>query len=334
MKYILKLFITLLATTLLFASFIYIVDPYDKLNNNILNLKIKGVFDYRTNKFRDIDKNVNKYEAFILGSSRAMQLQPSIVEDHTGYKTYNYSAYTANAQDYLAMTKHILRTQKPKLIWIHLDFYSFNSNMKTMHELFSSPLNNYINEEVVQKDSSKLDYFLTKYYSFEALRDTFIIVKKNITSTAQKHYKENGENYSVFQQASNYKLLEEYWDKEYKNYTIDSNRLSMLKEIKKLSEQNNIELLISLSPLSYSHFSKLQNDENLNAKVLQVKKELCSIFGSYRDFLNDDIKLYSQPSYWIDSVHPSTNMGKLLSNTMFTTQKKGFGEKVNCLIAF
>lgn len=330
MNYFVKLFTTIILITIFFACIIYMVDPYDKLQHNMLNLKIKGVFDNRTNKFRDLDKNKNKYEAFILGSSRGMQLQPFIVQKATGLKTFNYSVFTANPQDYLAITRFIMQVQKPKLIWINLDFFALNKNMKTVQKLFNSPLKDYLIKVNKKQDDSKFIYFITKYYSFDALKDSITVLKKNIKGDIKKHYKEDGENLTVYQDKLKYKILQEYWNKEYLNYEISQERLDMLKEIKRICEKNNIKLIVSLSPVSYPHLEKIKSDALLYEKSKEVKKELCHIFGTYIDFFNDDIFLYSQAKYWIDSVHPSTIMGKKITQEVFFNKDENFGKIIKC----
>lgn len=319
MHYFLKLFFAFTVTTFFFASIIVLVDPYDKLGYDLLHLKIKGVFDNRTNKFRDLENHPGKYQAFILGSSRAMQLQPQIVEKATGYRTFNYSVFTANPEDYLAITRFIISTQKnPKLIWLHLDFYGLNKNMLTVQKLTNSPLKEYLTNNVSTTKESRLHYFITKYYSFDALRDSYIVLEKNIKKETKKHYKEDGENYPVYQKESTFKILDEYWEKEYLHYKISEKRVEMLRSIKKLCQENHIKLLVSLSPVSYPHWQKLQDSPLLMQQVSVVKQTLHTIFGNYNDFFSDNVKNVSESKYWMDSVHPATVLGELITQTMFS----------------
>ncbi len=332
MKYFTKLFLTVILVTSILGVILYIIDPYDKFSHNYLHLKAKGVFDNRTNKFLYLKANKNIYEAFILGSSRGMQLQPKIVQKYTGYKTFNYSVFTANPQDYLAMTRYIIQTQKPKLIWIHLDFFALNKNMPTEPELFKSPLKQYVNNKnssVSQSDSSFI-YFATHYYSYNAFWDAYIVVDNNIKGKIEKHFSQDGVNFPAIQTKKTYPLLYSYWDHEYKNYTISAQRLEMLKEIKHLCEENHIKLLISLSPVSYLHWQKIKTDPQLYAQIPRVKKELCSIFGGFEDFFNDKTENYSDAKFWIDSVHPSTLMGEQITNDMFSNQKSSLVQDYTC----
>lgn len=332
MKYFAKLFFTVILLTSILGVTLYIIDPYDKFSHNYLHLKTKGVFDNRTNKFLYLKTHQNIYEAFILGSSRGMQLQPKIMQKYTGYKTFNYSVYTANPQDYLAMTRYIVQTQKPKLIWIHLDFFAFNKNMPTEPKLFKSPLKLYISHKTTpssQADSSFI-YFATHYYSYNAFWDAYIVVNKNLKGKIEKHFSQDGVNFPAVQTKKTYPLLNGYWDMEYKNYTISTERLKMLKEIKKLCEEHHIKLLISLSPVSYPHWQKIKNDPQLYAQIFKVKKDLCNIFGGFEDFFNENVKNYSTANFWMDSVHPSTLLGEQITTDMFAKQKSNLIKEDNC----
>ena len=123
MKYILKLFIFIILVAVGFYSLILSIDPYDKYGFNYFNLTTKAVNSYRDNKFHQIDNIIEKYDLCILGSSRVQTCNPDIIELETGLKTYNYFVHNSKPEDYLAITKHIIAKQNPKIIFLQLDFY-------------------------------------------------------------------------------------------------------------------------------------------------------------------------------------------------------------------
>lgn len=331
MKKWISIWLLSISSLAIIGLFNYIIDPYVKIGHNILHLKVQGVYDHRRNKFLYLDTQSNQmhYKAFILGSSRAMQLQPSIVEKATGYKTFNYSVYTATPEDYLSMTKHIIAKQDPKLIILHLDFYAFNKFMQPVPEFYNSPMFQYFTN-VHQKHNYL--YFPKSYLSSTALQDSFKVVDKNFHYKGEKLYPNNGANTPEYHNHDNYKLLTEYWDKEYKDFTISNERITYLKEIKRLCDLHNIKLLVSLSPVAYKHYKKIQTDKSLKQNIQPVKDELCKIFGQYIDFFTDSTIKFKDPKLWRDSVHPGTILGNILTKDIIETKnyEKKFGKLVIC----
>ena len=260
-----------------------------------------------------------------------MQIQSSIVEKETGYKTFNYAVYTATPEDYLAMTRHIIKTQNPKLIILHIDFYSLNESLQPTNQFFESPLFKYLNTSDQKK--SNFFFFPKSYLSFIALKDSIKIIEKNIKNKEKSVYLADGVSYPQYQKNKDYKLLDEYWQNEYKNFKISHNRLSYLQEIQNLCQENRIKLYVSLSPVSYNHYLKIQSATILKQGERSIKMELCKIFPSYVDFFNKNIKEYSTSRYWMDSVHPSTIMATLLTYDIMSNennQTKKVGHYINC----
>lgn len=335
MTYFRKLFILTFILITIPILFIFLVDPYSLTKMNLLKFKEKGIFDYRTNKFYKIE-TVKGYEAFIIGSSRATQLQPAIIKKTTGYATFNYSVLTGMPEDYLAITRHIIAKQHPQLIWLHLDFFALNKNMPVSSELYNSPLYNYLQKSNTVGNEKATS--LKIYFSYSALKDAFLVVKKNMHNKIEIHMRETGESLPNTNTLSpNVKLLESYWEHEYKNYAISEDRINDLKMIKQICEKNHIKLYVSLSPVHSSHFDKIQQTENLVHQIPLVKKELTQIFGCYHDFFNAEAHPYlSESSYWQDSVHPTTPLGKKITEIMassFVDQEQNlpFG-KLQCTL--
>ncbi|NOR57679.1 MAG: hypothetical protein GQ474_04065, partial [Sulfurimonas sp.] len=120
MKYLSKIFSLIIIISISFYAFILSIDPYDKYGFNLWKLKNKAVNSYRDNKFHQINNTSKKYDLFILGSSRVQGFDPELLEIRTGLKTFNYGVNNAKPEDLLAITKHIIAKQHPKIIFLQL----------------------------------------------------------------------------------------------------------------------------------------------------------------------------------------------------------------------
>src|SRR4051812_28479362 len=111
-------------------GFVVAVDPYNKLGVNPFGFVSKAVGFSRENKFNQIEHTPKKYDVFLLGSSAAHRYETKEINRLTGLKSYNYAVQSTTPEDYLAITRHILSKQTPKMIIISLDFYGLNKHYK------------------------------------------------------------------------------------------------------------------------------------------------------------------------------------------------------------
>lgn len=120
-SYRVPLIVTLITIVILLAvtgAFVYIVDPYQQyrahqryLGNQ--RLEIAGVA-------RNHD-----YNAFITGSSMAMNHYPSLADSLWGWKTKNFSIMGATDDDYGVIIPFIIDRKKAESIIWGIDFFSF-----------------------------------------------------------------------------------------------------------------------------------------------------------------------------------------------------------------
>lgn len=126
-----------------------------------------------------------------MGSSAAHRYRTKDVEEITGLKTFNYALQHTTPEDYLAITRHIFKKQKPKLIFLQMDFYALNKNFKVDPRLYNSPLKKYLK-------SDQNNYFDSKaisntYLTLDALRDSVRVIGVNLFSKPRHIYLEHGD---------------------------------------------------------------------------------------------------------------------------------------------
>lgn len=325
MKFYTKFFIFSITLFIIFYAFILSVDPYDKYGFNYWKLKTKAVNSYRDNKFYQIDTTKVNYDLFIIGSSRVQAFDPDTIESQTKLKTFNYGVNNSKPEDLLAITKHIITKQKPKIIFLQSDFYNLNKHILVDSRLKKSPLKDYL-EDTVNKniENSQFYYYEKSYHTLKSLKDSIKILYKNKLGEVEITHKSNGMKIGYDKVIKNTKLAEAYFKNEYKDYTFDNNRIEYFKKLKQLCIKNNIKLIVSISPMNKEHFLKIASNEYLYNKLLSFKRKMVNIFDEVYDFNNTSTFGFNY-IYWADSVHPSTELPKLMSSVIF----KDFGYKSN-----
>jgi hypothetical protein len=317
LRFFTKFFMFVILISFSFYFFVLSVDPYDKFGFNFWNLETKAVNSYRDNKFYQIDsKSTSQYELFILGSSRVQGFDPDIIEGETNLKTYNYGVNNSKPEDLLAITKHIITKQKPKIIFLQTDFYNLNKNIPIDSRLKKSPLKEYLDDNVnTTIENSKFYYYEQSYTTLESLKDSIKIIYKNKLSSVEITHKVNGLKIG-YEAKKEPKFAKAYFKNEYKNYEFDKNRIEYFKSIKELCHKNGISLIVSISPMNKEHFLQIMQDKYLYNKLLEFKKEIVNIFDEVYDFNNTASFEFEYP-YWVDSVHPSYELPKIMSSIVF-----------------
>jgi hypothetical protein len=302
-----------LSTPLLFVAlygYIVAVDPYNKLGYNLFGFETKAVDFPRVNKFNQLEHTTKSYEAFILGSSAAHRYHTGTVKKLTGYKTYNYAVQSATPEDYLAMFNHITSRFDPKLIIISIDFYGLNKHHKTDEMFFLSPLKDYLKEATEKRVSERVGIFNKTYFTLSALVDSLQVAWVNLFGESRHAYLEDG-NYMIEREANPYKqvVIGQF---PYPPYDFDQDRIEYYKEIKRRSDQLGIKLIVFTSPISYSHWLRIDKNELLKKRLQEFKDILGDIFGKVHDFNNEKMEFYEYPQYFGDSTHPSVMFSQMI----------------------
>lgn len=304
------------------------VDPYDKFNINFWNVKTKAVSSYRDNKFHQIDSTNKKYDLFIIGSSRVQRFNPEYIKEITGYETFNYGVNNSKPEDLLAITKHIVHKQKPKFIFLQTDFYNLNENILMDKRLENSPLKKYLDNKVLKENDGYFYFYEKSYLTLSSVKDSLKVIYKNYIGSPEITHKMNG-MFVRKKPPEIVGLAKPYFKNEYKDYTFSKKRINYFKEIKEICLQNNIKLIVSISPMNKEHYIKIKSNSQLFERFIEFKKNIVDIFGDIYDFNTPCAFEYDYP-YWGDSVHPSEELSIIMSDVIFKNEKVGcFGENVN-----
>ncbi|MEI7027537.1 hypothetical protein [Paenibacillus sp. y28] len=287
------------------AGMNYVVDPY-------------GIYHFAGREFnyqKSVESDpylikafqVKKYEpdAIVLGTSRAMRLNPPFIESLTGWKTYNLGLSAANPKIDLAYLEYTMRVDNNlKTVFLGLDFEVFDNNYPDHANFKEARLSSFFYTQ---------DLFAS-LLSEKALIDSRKVLTDNLRHTA--NYTENrylgdgsfDENL-VYPPNANEETVRLLPTK----FQLSSKSLMNIQKIKELCDQNNIKLYVYISPV---HAIVLETfwQNGLWSQFEDWKRQVTAIvpiwdFSGYHDISMSS--LHDRENY-NDLSHFSKKIGNLM----------------------
>ena len=266
--WLINFLISFLFAGLLVVGFNYCTDYYKIFGHNL------KTFIREPNqafvKVNYILHNKDKYDSFILGSSRVGYIDPTKIP---GGKFYNFTYAEGIPAEHIGIIKTLLKKGvKIKNIWIGLDEFSYRLNPeKHLNDLLKIPYPAVTGE-------NWLKFYATYLFLPPRLlnKDEFEPVEFDILNTGMTKRpeleKEINEHPAVHIKKAVFNGSLRY-EGEYREKAIDE-----IREIVNLCHENNIKLVVFLNPV-YKNTYLSNNDEDLK----RFKKELAEI-TDYYDF--------------------------------------------------
>lgn len=289
------------------AGFNYSIDPFGD-RNWIVKKYYKPIVHERSEKYTYIfhQKNIEKYDCLILGSSRVMSIDSSKSSHET---CYNFGVHVANNPEKLFILEEWLKRAPLKTVYLGNELYNFHTEARPLHldpAAFTNGLeNNYLS-------------IPTLFISFKTLRNQLI-------KQPQTYFAQNGMiRYSVeekaigsgtfnhssayFNHLSSQKLQDDYFNQP---FSYESKALEPLKRIKSLCAQHHIKLYSFITPTYVKFHSDFQNTPQLAQSSQHFRKDLTTIFGIVYDFEGNNT-MNANPKNFYDPVHYRPVIGKLI----------------------
>ena len=315
-KFIIPFFLFTIIILSSLYGMIVAVDPYDKLGINLFGFETKAVASSRENKFYMLERATEKYEAFILGSSTAHRYVTTDLELLTGFRTFNYAVQHTTPEDYQAIINHINSKFTPKLIILQLAFVDLDKNYATDKRLYTSPLKNYLNNQVQKNTYVDNDIFSNQLLTLDALRDTFRVIGVNLFGEARHVYEEHG-NYRFEKPVTGKIDVVQF---SHQNWQLDNSRVNLLKKLQREANTKGYKLLVISAPLAPAHLARINNDDHMS-KALKVYLDTAQdIFPDFYDFTSQGMEKYNTTEYFRNSTHPSKKLSKIILEQIFNNQ--------------
>lgn len=305
-KYPLIFIILALLFTLTLPIINYITDPWRVLHKDYRHVYngIGANFSYL--KVSYILENPNKYDTLLFGSSRNFAINAVAVSDKSYNMGYTYGVVGIHLHNLKSLVKHT----KIKSIWIGLNDF----------EIWKDPNDFYLDP---QRRPYPLNFYESlsfyKLYLLQKIGDAQLsaISRKHPFEKSPRMINDKEEQYQPIKVAPYDKkhaikldtmgafILEYKGDK----YRIDKT-INEIKEIKKLCENNNIELKLYFYPTFYKTYIYYNQ-----YKIEEFKHKLASFTGFY-DFYRLDSDAFNE-MYWENTGH----FGEALANKIISNIK-------------
>lgn len=303
-----------------------IVDPYyifkTPLINGFNSVKPDIKKQERLTKLLEYKLNRNKIDTLILGSSRVdYGIDPNYYHKITGKRAFNIGIKGSVITDSLEFVKMaVYHNPKIKNIYLGIDFFGFNN-----------PITNddgNSNKKFYYSPNINLSEIATVLLSYDALLSSFKTIDYNIHNNKDIDFDVNGVRIEKKNSNSYDNAMFElglYINKYvfYKNYKISEKRLEDLRKIKKICDENNINLIIFVNPTNFSQLQGIKTSNNWQNYMIWKKKvaEISPFidFSGYSKITTE--KLNKNMVYYFDSNHYKSVLGNKLIDKFISKNK-------------
>lgn len=291
----------------------YSVDPYGYYHF------LGGRYNYQKSKnsdpyqFKAYQSEKYAPEAIVLGTSRAMRLNPPLIKSLTGENTYNLGLPAASPFIDLKYLEYVIKVDKNlKTVFLGLDYEVFD--------------NKYLNHASFDEKRLSSAFYLQDTFatllSSKAVKESYKVVLDNLNKTT--NYTENrflGDGsfdetlaYSTIGNKSTLKMIPT-------TFNLSSNSMQYVKKIKELCEQNNLKLYVYISPV---HAIILETfwQSNIWTEYEDWKRKLVEItpvwdFSGYHDISMSSLH---NREYYNNLSHFSKKIGNFILYRMLNKE--------------
>ncbi len=305
----------------------YIVDPFNVFHSKILKHDFQ--INERFVKIEYLEKNHNKFNGYMVGSSRIGTTAPKVVEHYIpDSKIYNLTINSATLYDNLLHIRYIIKNYPIKTIYMQLDGVNMNY-YGGLESNYLSRLHPYVEDK-----SLALFYFdyLSGFFPFnirnkiaQNINYTFKTtydVKTGIWAnpSKEKEVSQNCEEYVANQKSFHRK------NRRILKYTTKKETIRDLKEIVELCKTNNIKLYTFMMP-----HNKVMMDSFVIDDYLEYLSDIANItdfydFSGYNSITTNNCNYYERSHY-------RPHIGELIAARIFNDKNvdvpNDFGQLIN-----
>jgi len=249
-KWLSVVFLVIFLNMALVALVNYVVDPFGIFGTNILKNNLQ--MNERFVKIEYIEKNHQKYNAYLFGSSRIGVVDPKVIEKYVpNSKFYNFTVSSANLHDYLMHLRYFVeQNYEIKTLYLQLDIDDMNN--------YGQDSSDYLSQLHPHVTHDSLALFYARYLLGFFPLNIRTKIEVNLAQEVKKTYDlENG----TWELPYNEKALREdakkYVEQEksfhFKNrrviyYTQEVHNKEALKEIVEICKEEKIKLYLFITP--------------------------------------------------------------------------------------
>ena len=290
----------------------YLVDPFNIFHTNFLKYKLQE--NERFVKIEYLERNHNKFNGYLFGSSRIGTTDPKIIEQYIpNSKFYNMELSSANLYEYNLHLKYFIKKRYPiQYLYLQLDLEDIHYYGQSERDMLNKP------HPYTVGDSLPLFYlqYLTGFFPIniqEKIKDNLSHhqgVEHNLTdgmwsiSTREREISNNCEEYVKRVQVFNFK------HHNVLRYRQKHHNIRALKEILQLCKENHIRLYIFITPHNQNMMDTFYREE-----TYAYLRDIAKITDFY-DFSGYNSITTNNCNYY-EMSHYRPLVGKLIAGKIF-----------------
>ncbi len=311
-------FLCIIAASLLAIMGInYFVDPYGYFRSQGGDCYELDEDDYlREQKAQHIKHFSDRYDAYLIGGSKAGALRTEKLKELDGYNYYNCWVMSGNFQDYEAYTKYIVEHAEPKKILLQISTSEIKQfDRESRGAIYETP--------AMLSGGSKITEYVTFLFknlklSYEELTDDserypcLETGERNLT----KYYNYYNENKGT-DEYYNF-LMKKKVDQFYKNLesgtpdksAVISECIASLKRMKEMCDEHHVEFQVFFGSVFSGQMIGYEGDSlyDFMRQVVQVAGDTW-FFNTYND-------VAMNPYNYYDIAHYYYEIGDMMIDTM------------------
>ena len=290
----------------------YTIDPFNIFHTKLLKNQFQ--INERFTKIEYLEENKDKFNGYLLGSSRIGTTLPKEIEQYIPHsKFYNMTLSSATIYDYLVVVKYFIKNNYPlETLYLQLDIDHMS--------FYGNDENNYFSKfHPYTKDESLALFYLKYLVAFSPLNLKGKIMQNiqpknlsdyNITSGVWTNVVKEE---AITEDCQTYINNTEEFNLDYRRvlkYTTKKQSMRDLQEIVDLSKQHNIKLYLFTTPHNHNLMDTFQLDD-----YFAYLKDMVAIsdfydFSGYNSITNNDCNYY-------DISHYRPIIGRLIAARLF-----------------
>ncbi len=322
----------ILAALLVIMGTNYFVDPYGYFRSQSGDCYDLDENDYlRELKAQHIRHFSDRYDAYLIGGSKAGALRPEKLKELDGYNYYNCWVMSGNFQDYEAYTKYIVEHTNAKKILLQISTSEIKQfDRESRGAIYETP--------AMLAGDSKITEMITFLFknlklSYEELTDDSTRYpclesgERNLTKYYNYFNEKKGtDEYYNFLMKKKVDSFYKYLDKGTPDKSsVTSQCIASLKRMKKMCDKKGVEFQVFFGSLFAGQMIGYEGDSlyNFMRQVVQVAGDVWC-FNTYNDVALNVYNYYDISHYYYE-------IGDMMIDTMAGKPCKyeGFGILLN-----
>jgi len=326
-KWVTVVFLVLFVNMSLIAMVNYVVDPFGIFGSNILKNKLQ--MNERFVKIEYIEKNHQKYNAYLFGSSRIGVVNPKLIEQYVpNSKFYNFTVSSANLYDYLMHLRYFVeKNYELKTLYLQLDIDDMNN--------YGQESSDYLSQLHPHVTHDSTAFFYARYLLGFFPLNIRTKIEVNLAKTLNKTYDlKKGTWQLPYKEKALMQNAKEYVEKEKSfhlksrkviSYTQEEQNNKALTEIVEICKEKRIKLYVFTTPHNHNMTDTFFSNE--------YKKYLSDIskITTYYDFSGYNSVTRNNENYY-EVSHYRPHVGRWIAAKIFHDKSvkipKDFGKLI------